>query len=209
MRPLSEHMFCSLGCRPVVNACGVYTDLGGSILSPRVWQAMQEANECFVSMPELLDQTGRMVARLMEAEAARITMSASAAITLATAACMAGSDGDKMDRLPDSEGMKNRVLIQKRHRYKYDRMVRSAGAHLVEVGDAGGTTAEQLAEAVDDMTAAICFPAHFNGDCRQRLALRVPAPSPMSRQCRSSLTRPTSTTPSLSCRASASKAPIS
>jgi D-glucosaminate-6-phosphate ammonia-lyase len=162
MRPLSEHMFCSLGCRPVVNACGVYTDLGGSILSPRVWQAMQEANECFVSMPELLDQTGRIVAGLMEAEAARITMSASAAITLATAACMAGSDGDKMDRLPDSEGMKNRVLIQKRHRYKYDRMVRSAGGHLVEVGDSEGTTAEQLADALDDQTAAICFPAHLN-----------------------------------------------
>jgi len=162
MRQLNQHMFCSLGCRPVVNACGVYTDLGGSILSPRVWQAMQEANECFVSMPELLDQTGRIVARLMDAEAGRITMSASAAITLATAACIAGSDGDKMDRLPDSEGMKNQVLIQKRHRYKYDRMVRSAGAHLLEVGDADGTTAEQLTAAIDDKTAAICFPAHLN-----------------------------------------------
>lgn len=159
----TDHLFCSLGCRPVINACGVYTDLGGSILSPRVWHAMQEANEWFVSMPELLDQTGQIVAGLMEAPAARITMSASSAITLATAACMAGSDGDKMDRLPDASGMKSRVLIQKRHRYKYDRMVRSAGAQLHEVGDEEGTTTDQLTSAIDEETAAICFPAHLNG----------------------------------------------
>jgi len=28
--------------RPVINACGIYTDLGGTVFSPRVWQAMQE-----------------------------------------------------------------------------------------------------------------------------------------------------------------------
>jgi L-seryl-tRNA(Ser) seleniumtransferase len=157
-----EEIFCSLGCRPVINACGVYTDLGGSRLSPQVWRAMTQANEFFVSVPELLDKTGQIVADSMEAEAARITMGASAAITLATAASIAGTDGQKMDRLPNTEGMKDRVLIQKRHRYKYDRMVRLAGARLVEVGDEDGTEPNQLSLAITDNVAAIIFPAHLD-----------------------------------------------
>lgn len=160
---IKEQIFCSLGCRPVINACGIYTDLGGSRLSPRVWQAMKQANEFFVSVPELLDKTGQIIAELMDAEAGRITMGASAAITLATAASIAGSDGQKLDRLPNTEGMKGCVLIQKRHRYKYDRMVRLAGARLVEVGDESGTQADQLSLAVANNVAAIIFPAHLEG----------------------------------------------
>jgi uncharacterized pyridoxal phosphate-dependent enzyme len=158
-----EEIFSSLGCRPVINACGVYTDLGGSRLSPQAWRAMTQANEFFVSVPELLDKTGRIVAGLMDAEAGRITMGASAAITLATAASIAGPDGQKLDRLPSTEGMKNCVLIQKRHRYKYDRMVRLAGAKLIEVGDEDGTEPNQLSLAVADNVAAIIFPAHLDG----------------------------------------------
>jgi L-seryl-tRNA(Ser) seleniumtransferase len=158
-----EQIFSSLGCRPVINACGVYTDLGGSRLSPQVWRAMKQANEFFVSIPELLDRTGQIVAELVDAEAARITMGASAAITLATAASIAGTDGQKLDRLPNTEGMKDCVLIQKRHRYKYDRMARLAGARLAEVGDEGGTEADQLSLAITDNVAAIIFPAHLDG----------------------------------------------
>ena len=37
-------LYASLGVRRVVNACGIYTDLGGSRLSPAVWAAAEEAN---------------------------------------------------------------------------------------------------------------------------------------------------------------------
>src|SRR4051794_36885995 len=127
-----------LGTKPVINARGIYTDLGGSILSPRVWAAAEEANRSFVNMVDLLDRTGQIIAGLVSAEAARVTPGASAAIALGIAACMTGIDGQKMERLPNTDGMKNEVLIQRRHRYKYDRMVRMTGATLREVGDVNG-----------------------------------------------------------------------
>jgi D-glucosaminate-6-phosphate ammonia-lyase len=160
---LKETIFEQLGVKPVINACGIYTDLGGSILSPRVWSAMQEMNRSFVSMVELLDKSGQSIADLLGAEAARVTPGASAAIALATAACMTGMDGKNWERLPDATGMKDEVLIQRRHRYKYDRCARMAGARLVETGDDNGTTSQQISAAIGPKTAAVLFPAHLDG----------------------------------------------
>src|SRR5262249_23844535 len=46
---------------------------------------------------------------------------------------VAGKDGAKIRRLPDTAGMKNEVLIQKAHRFGYDHAVRNVGVHLIEV----------------------------------------------------------------------------
>lgn len=160
---MSESVFHRFGCRPVINACGIYTDLGGTVLSPTVWAAMSQANDTQVSMVELLDATGAIVAELLGTEAARIAPGASACITLATAACMAGADEEKAEQLPNAEGMKSEVAIQRRHRYKYDRMTRIAGARLVEVGSVDRTTPAELDAALSADTAALCFPAHLDG----------------------------------------------
>jgi len=71
----------------------IYTDLGGSRLSPRVWAAMEEANRSFVRMTDLLDRTGERIAGLLGAEAARVTPVLRPPSCSATAACMAGTDG--------------------------------------------------------------------------------------------------------------------
>src|SRR5215470_16936389 len=134
-RNRSGSVFEHLGVRPVINACGIYTDLGGSRLSPGVWAAMAEVNRSFVRMTELLDRSGERIAALLGAEAARVTPGAAAAIMLGTAACMAGSDGVLSQRLPDTTGMRSEVLIQRRHRYKYDRQVSLTGARLIEIGN--------------------------------------------------------------------------
>ena len=160
---MGDGVYHRFGCRPAINACGVYTDLGGSRLAPRVWAAMEESNRAYSSMPDLLDATGLAIAQLLGTEDARITPGASSAITLATAACMAGTDGPRAEQLPDPAGMKADVLIQRRHRNKYDRMVRIAGARLVEVGDELGTTREQMEAAISASTAAVFFPAHLGG----------------------------------------------
>ena len=55
-------MYSTLGVRRVVNACGIYTDLGGSVLSPTVWAAAAEANVTWAAMDELLDAAGARVA---------------------------------------------------------------------------------------------------------------------------------------------------
>jgi hypothetical protein len=38
-------LYDDLGCRPVINGCGAYTDFGGWIPSARVVQAMIRANQ--------------------------------------------------------------------------------------------------------------------------------------------------------------------
>ena len=156
-------IFARFGLRPVINACGVYTDLGGSRLTPTVLAGMAEMNGQFVSMPELLDATGARIAELLQAPAARVTPGAAAAIMLATAAAMAGGDGVGGERLPDSTGMRNEVLIQAGHRYKYDRQVLMAGARLVEVGSPNGTRPDQMAAAITANTAMVIHPAHLDG----------------------------------------------
>jgi D-glucosaminate-6-phosphate ammonia-lyase len=160
---LSSSIFHQLGVRPVINACGIYTDLGGSVLSPRVWAAMEESNRSYVSMVELLESSGHSLADLMGAHAARVTTGASAAIALGTAACMTGVDGLKWEQLPDTTGMKNEVVMQRHHRYKYDRCARMTGARVIEAGDDRGTTLEQLAATLGPRTAAVLFPAHLDG----------------------------------------------
>jgi D-glucosaminate-6-phosphate ammonia-lyase len=162
-RDNGQDLFARIGVRPVINACGIYTDLGGSRLSPKAWAAAQELNGQFVRMTELLDKTGQHIARLLDVEAARITPGAAAAILLGTAACLAGTDGEKSQQLPDVTGMKSGVLIQAGHRYKYDRQVGMTGARLIEVGSKNGTRLDQLESAVTDDIAAILHPAHLDG----------------------------------------------
>jgi L-seryl-tRNA(Ser) seleniumtransferase len=161
MRPMT--VLARLGVRPVINACGIYTDLGGSRLSPAVWAAAGEVNASFVRMTDLMDRTGERIAYLTGAPAARVTPGAAAAIMLGTAAAMAGTDGGKSEQLPDTTGMPDEVLIQAGHRYKYDRQVSMTGARLIEVGSANGTRLDQIEAALSPRTAMILHPAHLDG----------------------------------------------
>ena len=154
----TDSTFKEFGVRPVINACGIYTDLGGTVFSPRVWSAMQEINQSFVRMVDLLDRSGEMLASLIGAEAARVVPGASAAITLGTAACIAGKNGNAWEQLPITTGLKSEVIIQKAHRYKYDRMIRIAGGRLVEVSAPEEAAFEK---ALSSQTAMVIFPAHL------------------------------------------------
>jgi len=159
-----RQVYGQLGVRPVINATGGQrTLLGGSLLSPQVRQAMEDANRYYVDMGELLEKSGQIVAGLLGAEAAYITPGCCAALALGTAACMAGRDPAKLEQLPDARGMRDEVLIQKGQRYKYDRCVTSAGAHLVEIGDPSGTSVEGIEAAIGPRTVAILYRAPDGG----------------------------------------------
>lgn len=150
-------IFEEIGVKPVINANGNQTILGGSQLSPRVRAAMEEANRYYVDMRELLERSGQIIARLLDAEAAYVTPGCAAALALGTAACIAGQDLDKMGQLPDTIGLKNQVLLQASSRYKYDRCPTVVGAKLVEYGTAAGATAEDLDAAIGDRTASVLY----------------------------------------------------
>ncbi len=160
MSTLLDH----LNIKRTINACGIYTDLGGSRLSDGVLAAMLSVNRDFVQLGPLLDETGRWIAQTFHADAARITPGAAAGIMLGTAACLAGSDGHYSERLPDVTGMKPKVLIQAPHRYKYDRQVSLTGAALTCLGTENGTRADQFHEALSKQDVSmILHPAHLDG----------------------------------------------
>ncbi len=160
---MTRTIFERLGVPPVINASGIYTDLGGSRLSPSIWAAMAEVNDSFIDMVELLDRTGEMIAGMLGVESARITPGASAAIALGIGACLTGDDRQKMERLPETSGMPNEVILQRGHRYKYDRCALLPGGRIVEVGSDKGTRREEIAQAIGKSTAALFVPAHLDG----------------------------------------------
>ncbi len=152
-----RQVYEALGVKPMINATGNQTLIGGSRVAPRIQEAMEAANRYFVDMDELIQKTGVLVAEMVGAEAAMVTPGCAAALALSSAACMSGSDGEKVEQLPDTTGIPNRFLIQKRQRYHYDRCLTIFGGKLVEVGDEGGTTGAQLEAAISEQTAAIHY----------------------------------------------------
>lgn len=153
----AEKSFAKFGARPVVNAAGSVTVWGGSNPYPNVLEAMEEGNASFVEMEELLRMTGDHIAKTLDVEAAYVTAGCYAALVLSVAACMTGKDLELADRLPDTTGMKDEVLLMKKHRYGYDRSYTISGAKLIEVGDENGTTRAQLEAAFNDKTAAAAY----------------------------------------------------
>ena len=137
-------VYRELGLEPIINAAGTLTKLGGSLMPAEVVQAMVDASHDFVDMGELHLAAGRRIANLVGVEAAHVCAGATAGIALMAAACMTGSDRDKIDRLPDSTGMKSQFLVQRSHRQPYERAIRHAGGKVIEVG----VDASQLEQAL-------------------------------------------------------------
>lgn len=153
-------IYRELGARPVINATGSVTLLGGSTPVQEVKDAMDAADSAFIPLIELQEAAGKVVAEAVGVPAAYFTSGAGSALTLVTAAMMAGDDDDKIQQLPNTAGMKDEILIQKRQRYWYDRCLELAGAKLVEFGSEDGTTEQDLIDAIGPQTVAVHFFAH-------------------------------------------------
>lgn len=154
----ARSLYADLGAVPVINALGNRTMLGGSTPSPEVVADMEAAARYYVDMDQLLVGSGRVVADLLECEAALVTPGCAAALVLATAACVAGDDDERMAQLPDTTGLKSRVIIQQPQRYKYERVVRMVGVDLVGAGTDSACTQSDIESVLDDTVAAILYP---------------------------------------------------
>lgn len=128
------------------------------MLAPQVWEAATQANETWVSIPELLDATGERIAELCGAPAARVVPGASAAIALGVAACIVGEPGPDIERLPAVDRPR-RVVLQRGHRYKYARCALLAGAELVEPPEGE----DAFVAALEDGAVAVLHPGHLDG----------------------------------------------
>lgn len=143
-----------LGVRPFINAAGTYTVLTASLMLPEVMDAIEYGAKQFVPLNDLHDAVGKRIAELVGVEGAMVTSGAAAALTVGTAACVAGKNSEWIRRIPDiaGTGMKTEVLIQKSHRYGYEHAVRNCGIRFVEV-----ETADDLQRAAGANTAMMLF----------------------------------------------------
>jgi L-seryl-tRNA(Ser) seleniumtransferase len=127
-------IFEQLGLKPIINASGAVTRLGGAPLSEAALAAFCEAAKASVPLDELQAAASRKIAEATGTEAGIVTCGAAAALTLGAAAILAGHDAARMERLPRCEGFPDEFVVAREHRNGYDHAVRAAGAKFVEVG---------------------------------------------------------------------------
>src|SRR4029450_12763997 len=107
VRAPARDVIRELGVRPCINAAGTYTALTGSLMPPEVMAGIQAASRQYVRLNELHDAVGKRIAELLKCPAAMVSAGCASALSLATAACIAGDDQEWIRRIPDTTGMKN------------------------------------------------------------------------------------------------------
>lgn len=151
-------VYADLGIRPLINAWGTVTAVGGSLMDPDVLDAMREAAASFVDLHVLQRRAGERIAGLLGVEAACVTAGAAAGLTLTAAACMTAQSPERASLLQPTSGLSEECLMLHPHRNRYDRAVTLGGARVVDVG--GATTAPgDLHAAVTDRTAMLLYMA--------------------------------------------------
>jgi uncharacterized pyridoxal phosphate-dependent enzyme len=149
--------YADLGIRPVINAWGTVTVMGGSTMPEEVLAAMAAAGRQYVPIQELLEAAGQYVAGRLGVEAAHICCGAAAGMALAAAACMAGTHPARRAQLPNSDGFKNEIVMFRAMRLRFDQAFRVAGARLVDIGWPELVEAWELEAALSPRTAAVAY----------------------------------------------------
>ena len=151
-------LYRSIGVRPVLNARGTFTIITGSQTLPEVKRAMEDASLAYVQMDELMDGVSQRLAELTGAPWGIVSGGCCAAVTNFTAACIAGTNPERMERLPNLEGLKNEAIIPAYSRNVYDHAVRMTGVKIITVSDPAA-----LEAAFNERTAMVYILAG-NGD---------------------------------------------
>jgi len=162
--PYRSKVLDRLGVRSWINARNWSTVIGGTWIDDRVLDAMNEVAKTFVDMHELFARADARVAELCGVEDAHITTGTGAALELAVAGCMAGDDYGKWMRLPDTEGMRNEVLMPRGHVIAYTPQWTAPGARTVEYGQAGHLRSfrRELESKISERTCCLAYTVSYN-----------------------------------------------
>ena len=152
-----DALYQRIGVAPIINAAGSITRLGGTRTRPETLELMSRAARVMVNIDDLNRAAGQELARITGAEAGFVCSGAAGGLLLQAAAVIAGNDPVKMRQLPNTNGMKNEVVIHTMHRFPYDQAYRAAGAKMVEFGDYLFAHPWQLEGAINDKTAAVAY----------------------------------------------------
>ena len=155
---MPSDIYAHLGIRPIVNGVGYATRVSGSCPHPDVIAAMAAASAQYVEIDDLLAAAGALIQRATGAESGIITSGASAALTLAAAACLAGHDPEIMDQLPDvSKCSRTEIIYPAAGPFDYDHAIRQSGATLISIDYRAADALARIERAINLRTAAIGF----------------------------------------------------
>jgi L-seryl-tRNA(Ser) seleniumtransferase len=153
-----------LDVRSWLNAKNWATVVGGTWISDKVLDAMNEVAKTFVDMNELFAKADERVAKLCRVDDAHITPGAGAAIELSVAGCMAGNNHPRWMKLPNTEKMKNEVVMHRGHVIAYTPQWAAPGAKIVEYGQSGHLKSckDEIEEALSEKTCCLSYTVSYN-----------------------------------------------
>ena len=165
-----------IGLPRVVNASGRVTVLGVSTISDKVAKAAVAGGQSYVVVEDLLDKAGEIISRYTGGEDSCPTVCASAAIALSVAGMISRGKKTIMDRLPDSTGLANEIILQKGHVINFnapiETMLRLGGGVPVEAGCATEVVVEDVEELINEKTVALLYVKSHH--CVQKGMLDLP-----------------------------------
>ena len=139
---------------PIINVSGFMTKIGASITNQKSIKAANEIFTHFVNIDELQAIASKRISKCFNTEAAVITASAAGGLTESVASMMTGNDLKKVFKLPNTNGMKSRVLIQRGHLTNYGAEVRQgielSGAKILSCGLKDSCSIEQLEKTLSN-----------------------------------------------------------
>jgi D-glucosaminate-6-phosphate ammonia-lyase len=165
----TPEVYTRIGVRPFINCTATLTINGGSLMLPEVIAAMEQASHFHVNLDELMEKAGDRLADLLQVPWGIVTAGTAAALTHATAGVLAGADPEKIQRLPNLDGLKSEVIIPRESRNAYDHAVRTLGVTVIEVD-----SPQELQAAIGPRTAMIELLGNYFG--KAKLDLRDIAP---------------------------------
>lgn len=154
-------IYQELGLQRIINASGRMTALGVSVAADETAEALKEASKNFVDIAALIDAAGVKIASYTGGADACPTAGAAAGIAIAVAGCIAKGSIAITQRLPNSDGLPNEIIIQKGHAINFGapvpQMIALGGGRPVEIGFSNNTHEANLSEMISENTAALMY----------------------------------------------------
>ena len=147
-----KDLYKDLGVRTFINCAGTYTALTGSLMPKEVTDAITFGTSQYVELDELQDRVGERISELLDCEYATVSSGCFGAMSIATAGVMCGMDNEKVIKLPNTEGMRNEVIMQESHYMGYCQALTNVGAKLIKI-----KTVRELEKSINSKTAMLWF----------------------------------------------------
>lgn len=145
----------------VINCSGKMTALGVSKICDEVAESMKQAGKSFVVIDQLIDRAGEIITSFTGSEDSCITASASAGIAISVGAVIARNSRVLIEALPDSNDIKNEIIIQKGHMINFggpmSTMIRLGGGKIIEAGFSNKVLTQHIEENINENTAALFY----------------------------------------------------